>query len=136
MATITTNIDSARSFKDLDLNFTAHPIRKDINKFTNEYAVINSVKNLILTNHYERPFRPEHGSNIRRMLFENLDTVTAASIEREITQTILNFEPRVRIEQIIVTPRYDENAYSVQMTFSIINRTEPISINFLLERIR
>ena len=53
MATITTNIDSARSFKDLDLNFTAHPVRKDVNKFVNELAVINSVKNLILTNHYE-----------------------------------------------------------------------------------
>lgn len=134
MATVITN--TARDFKDLDLNFNVHPVKKDITKHTGEMAVINSVKNLILTNHYERPFQPELGSNIRRMLFENLDTVTAASIEREITQTILNFEPRVRIEQIIVTPRYDENAYSVQMTFSIINRTEPISINFLLERIR
>ena len=134
MATVITN--TARDFKDLDLNFNVHPVKKDITKHTGEMAVINSVKNLILTNHYERPFQPELGSNIRRMLFENLDTVTAASIEREITQTILNFEPRVRIEQINVTPRYDENAYSVQMTFSIINRTEPISINFLLERIR
>jgi len=134
MATVITN--TARDFKDLDLNFNAHPVKKDITKHTGEMAVINSVKNLILTNHYERPFQPELGSNIRRMLFENLDTVTAANIEREITQTILNFEPRVNIEQIIVTPRYDENAYSVQMTFSIINRTEPISINFLLERIR
>ena len=134
MATTTTQI--VRQYSDLDLNFTIHPVKKDINRNLGERAVINSVKNLILTNHYERPFQPELGSNIRRMLFENLDTVTAASIEREITQTILNFEPRVRIEQIIVTPRYDENAYSVQMTFSIINRTEPISINFLLERIR
>lgn len=134
MATVITNI--ARDYKDLDLNFNVHPVKKDITKHTGEMAVINSVKNLVLTNHYERPFQPDLGSNIRRMLFENLDTVTAANIEREITQTILNFEPRVRIEQIIVTPKYDDNAYSVQMTFSIVNRTEPISINFLLERIR
>ena len=68
-------IDSVRVFKDLDLNFTAHPILKDINKHVNEYAVINSVKNLVLTNFYERPFRPELGSNIRRMLFENVDNL-------------------------------------------------------------
>ena len=136
MATITTNIDSARSFKDLDLNFTAHPIRKDINKFTNEYAVINSVKNLILTNHYERPFRPELGSNIRRMLFENVDTVMAAQIEREIEETIVNFEPRVRVSKVIAVPAPDENKYNIELQFFIINSPEPITIKFFLERIR
>ena len=136
MATITTNIDSARSFKDLDLNFTAHPIRKDINKFTNEYAVINSVKNLILTNHYERPFRPELGSNIRRMLFENVDTVMAAQIEREIEETILNFEPRVQVSKVVAVAAPDENKYNVELTFFVINSPDPITINFFLERIR
>lgn len=136
MATITTNIDSARSFKDLDLNFTAHPIRKDITKFTNEYAVINSVKNLILTNHYERPFRPELGSNIRRMLFENVDTVMAAQIEREIEETIINFEPRVQVSKVVAIAAPDENKYNVEMTFFIINSPDPITINFFLERIR
>ena len=71
----TTNIDSTRNFIDLDLNFAIHPIRKDINTHKAEYAVINSVKNLILTNHFERPFQPEVGSNIRRLLFENVDDV-------------------------------------------------------------
>ena len=71
----TTNIDSARSFKDLDLNFNIHPIRKDVTKHLNEYAVVNAVKNLILTNHYERPFRPNVGSNIRRLLFEPVDAI-------------------------------------------------------------
>ena len=136
MATITTNIDSARSFKDLDLNFTAHPIRKDINKFTNEYAVINSVKNLILTNHYERPFRPELGSNIRRMLFENVDSVMAAQIEREIEETILNFEPRVQVSKVVAVAAPDENKYNVELTFFVINSPDPITINFFLERIR
>ena len=136
MATITTNIDSARSFKDLDLNFTAHPIRKDINKFTNEYAVINSVKNLILTTHYERPFRPELGSNIRRMLFENVDSVMAAQIEREIEETILNFEPRVQVSKVVAVAAPDENKYNVELTFFVINSPDPITINFFLERIR
>ena len=136
MATITTNIDSARSFKDLDLNFTAHPIRKDINKFTNEYAVINSVKNLILTNHYERPFRPELGSNIRRMLFENVDSVMAAQIEREITETVENFEPRVQVSKVTAAADPDNNGYKVTLEFFVINNANPITINFFLERIR
>jgi len=136
MATITTNIDSARSFKDLDLKFTAHPVRKDVNKFVNELAVINSVKNLILTNHYERPFQPELGSNIRRLLFENIDSVIAAQIEREIEETILNFEPRVQVSKVTATAAPDENRYNVELEFFVINSPNPITINFFLERIR
>ena len=132
----TTEINTARTFKDLDLNFTSHPVRKDVNKYTNEYAVINSVKNLILTNHYERPFRPEIGSNIRRMLFENVDTVMAAQIEREIEETIVNFEPRVRVSKVIAVPAPDENKYNIELQFFIINSPEPITIKFFLERIR
>jgi phage baseplate assembly protein W len=136
MATITTNIDSARSFKDLDLNFTAHPVRKDVNKFVNELAVINSVKNLILTNHYERPFQPELGSNIRRLLFENVDSVMAAQIEREIEETIINFEPRVQVSKVTASAAPDENRYNVELEFFVINSPNPITINFFLERIR
>lgn len=136
MATITTNIDSARTFRDLDLNFTAHPVRKDINIFKNEYAVINAVKNLILTNHYERPFQPELGSNIRRLLFENVDSVMAAQIEREIEETIINFEPRVQVSKVTANAAPDENRYNVQLEFFIINNPDPITINFFLERIR
>lgn len=134
MATV--DIHSARTFKDLDLNFTAHPIRKDVTKHINEYAVINAVKNLILTNHYERPFRPELGSNIRRMLFEPIDSIMAAQIEREIEETVTNFEPRVQVSKITATAAPDENRYNVELSFFIINSPDPITINFFLERIR
>jgi phage baseplate assembly protein W len=93
--TITTNnprISSERSFRDLDLNFGIHPIKKDVTKHVNEYAVINSVKNLVLTNFYERPFRPEIGSGVRNLLFEMVDTVTAEQLERAISEVIANFE--------------------------------------------
>jgi phage baseplate assembly protein W len=126
----------SRKYSDLDLNFTIHPIRKDINKYVNEQAVIHSVKNLLLTNHYERPFNPDLGSNIRRMLFEPMDNITAANIEREIRETIANFEPRVQIITVQVAPNFDQNAFSVYMEFNIVNRTEPVSIRFLLQRIR
>ena len=132
----TTNIDSTRNFIDLDLNFAIHPIRNDINTHKAEYAVINSVKNLILTNHFERPFQPEVGSNIRRLLFENVDVILAAQLEREIEETVNNFEPRVQISSIIATPAPDENGYKVIMEFFVINNPDPIKINFFLERIR
>ena len=132
----TTNIDSTRNYIDLDLNFMIHPIRKDINTHRAENAVINSVKNLILTNHFERPFQPEVGSNIRRMLFENVDVILAAQIEREIEETINNFEPRVQVSSIIATPALDKNGYKVIMEFFVINNPDPIKINFFLERIR
>lgn len=134
MATV--DIDSTRTFKDLDLNFTIHPVRKDINTHKNEYAIINSVKNLVLTNHYERPFQPEIGSNIRRLLFENVDTVTAAQIEREITETVENFEPRVQVSKVTAAADPDNNGYKVTLEFFVINNANPITINFFLERIR
>ena len=134
MATI--NIDSARNFRDLDLNFAIHPITKDVNIYKAEYAVINSIKNLILTNHFEKPFQPEIGSNIRRLLFENVDVILAAQIEREIEETINNFEPRVEISSTTAIPSPDENGYKIRLEFFVINNPDPITINFFLERIR
>jgi phage baseplate assembly protein W len=134
MATVT--INNTREFSDLDLNFTIHPVRKDINRVTGDMAVINSVKNLVLTNHYERPFQPEVGSNVRRLLFENLDNITASSIEKEIEQVVKNFEPRARVTKVNATADFEENGFRVSMEFYIINKTSPITINFFLERIR
>jgi hypothetical protein len=134
MATIRTNI--ARQFKDLDLNFTIHPLKKDINKNLDQVAVINAIKNLILTNHYEKPFNPDYGSNVRKLLFETVDIVTASAIEREIQQTIQNYEPRVNLISVSVIPDVDNNAFSVQMYFYIVNQTNPVTVSFLLERTR
>jgi phage baseplate assembly protein W len=134
MATVTTDI--VRDFKDLDLNFNIHPIRKDISKSIGPMAVVNSIKNLILTNHYERPFQPDIGSNVRRLLFENLDNITATTIKDEIERTIVNYEPRAVVKAINVTADYDKNGFKVYLEFFIVNQTTPIIINFLLERIR
>lgn len=123
-------------FKDLDLNFTAHPVKKDVSKNLNEMAIINSVKNLVLTNHYERPFQPEIGSNVRKLLFENVDNFIASQLESALEETVTNFEPRVQISKITAVPSPDENRYNVQMEFFIINQTNPISIRFFLERVR
>lgn len=134
MATIVAKV--TRTYKDLDLSFTKHPVKKDVNKHVDEMAVINSVKNLILTDHYERPFRPEIGSNVKRMLFEPMDAISSSLLEREIRQVLQNFEPRVTLREVAVSPDYDNNAYKVGMTFLISNMSDPVTIQFFLERDR
>ena len=134
MATVISS--SSRQYKDLDLNFLIHPVRKDINKHKDEMAVINSIKNLMMTNHYERPFQPDLGSNVRRLLFENLDKITAISMEREIRQVVENYEPRAQIKTLDILPYVDNNGFSVRMEFYIMNMTDPVTINFFLERVR
>ena len=134
MATVT--IKTNRTFSDLDLNFKIHPVKKDVNIHLNELAITNSIKNLVLTNHYERPFQPEVGSNIRRLLFDNLDAITAANIERELEETINNFEPRAKIHKVTAIAAPDENGYRMKLEFFVLNNTSPITINFFLERVR
>jgi len=133
---ITVQLDQVRDYKDLDLNFIVHPVKKDINKNTGALAVINAVKNLVLTNHYEKPFQPEIGSDVRKLLFEPIDMITASMIQREITNTIENFEPRASVLDITTIPNYDENGYQVKLTFQLVNLTDPVTITFQLERLR
>lgn len=134
MATVTTK--TLRRYRDLDLNFAIHPIRKDINKHEDHLAVINSIKNLILLNHFEKPFHPEIGSNVRRLLFENMDIISSNVLQKEIENTIKNFEPRAKVLDIIVSPIIDDNKVSVSIKFQIVNIAEPITIKFFLNRER
>ncbi len=134
MATVVAQV--TRKYKDLDLAFTKHPVKNDVNKHVDDLAVINSVKNLISTSNYERLFQPEIGSGVRALLFEQMDSVTAASLKRTIVQTLQNFEPRVIVKEVSVSPDFDNNSFSVGMTFLIVNRTEPITIQFFLQRDR
>lgn len=134
MATVVAQV--TRKYKDLDLAFTKHPVKNDVNKHVDDMAVINSVKNLISTSNYERLFQPEIGSGVRSLLFEQMDSVTASTLKRTIIQTLQNFEPRVTVQEVSVSPDFDNNAFRVGMTFLIVNRTEPITIQFFLQRDR
>ena len=135
MAIVTLN-KLTREFSDLDMNFLIHPVKGDLNLLKNERAIINAIKNIILTNHYEKPFFPDYGSNVRRLLFENFDVTTTAALENEIRQCIENFEPRIQVLSVIVKNNYDNNSFDVTMQFSIVNISEPIIINFILQRVR
>jgi phage baseplate assembly protein W len=136
MATETTYSNVTRSYKDLDLNFAIHPIKKDINKVIGENAVIASLRNLLLTAQFERPFQPYLGGNIKALLFEPLDVITAKNLEVQIKTTVDNFEPRVIVQSVLVKPDFDNNGFIVNLTFRLVNQLNPIQITFFLERVR
>jgi len=127
---------NVRSWVDLDLDFIAHPVTKDVVKKFDEDAIKRSVRNLLLLNFYEKPFHPEVGSGITGLLFEPLSLITASVIRNAITETIINFEPRVNIDELTVTPEEDKNGFNVQLRFFIVNFTSPIELEIFLEKAR
>ena len=131
MATTITKI-----YSDIDFTFTKKPVTADVALSYDDQAVIRSIRNLLLTNHFERPFNPDLGSNLNALLFEMVSPLTAASLEREINTMIDNYEPRARVNQVIVTPLPDNNAYNVYLSFYIENATLPTTVTLLLERNR
>lgn len=123
-------------YSDLDLDFMPHPTTKDVMKKTGIEAIKRSVRNLILTNFYDRPFRSYIGSGALKLLFENMNPITANFLNNAILEVIQNNEPRVRVDNLIVNFDYDNNGYNVSLYFTILNRNEPAVINLFLERIR
>lgn len=125
-----------RRYSDFDLAFTAHPVTGDLVKKTDYSAVSQSIRNLVFLNHYEKPFHPEIGCNIRKMLFELIEPSTAGAIRTEIINTIGNFEPRAKVDDVVVRPNYTEDGYEITIVYTTINLQNPIKINFFLERLR
>ena len=140
MATYDTTNDSDRAVKqyvDLDLFFGRKGSNSDVQDLTNIKAVKRSVRNLILMNHYEKPFHPEIGSGVRDMLFENMTPVTAHILARKIEDVILNFEPRARLVGVRAEPILDRNTYEVTIEFYVVNQpTELVDLSVMLERLR
>ena len=123
-------------YSDLDLTFTRNPVTGDVSFSFDDQSVIRSVRNLLLTNFNERLFQPDLGSNVDAYLFENTTAITAASLETEIRNTILNFEPRVNLISVQVLSVEEQNAFFVELQFFVGNNTSPTSVNLLLERSR
>jgi phage baseplate assembly protein W len=123
-------------FSDLDLSFIIHPVKKDVVLKTNSEAIKQSLRCLILTNHYERLFHPEIGCNLSKLLFEPMMPIIENYIETEIYTIITNFEPRVKLVSIEVESLYEYNAYNITITYYEQNSTTPVTLNVLLERIR
>jgi phage baseplate assembly protein W len=122
-------------YSDLDLAFGIHPVYKDVLPINDIDAVKNSIKNLVLTNYYERPFQPDLGGNISALLFENGNAFTAYEIQERIADLIEKYETRVEDVTVNVVDDIDVNAYRVTIRFTVINRTDA-ELVFYLTRIR
>ena len=127
---------ATRIYKDLDLDFGRNTVTNDVNKLTDVEAVKRSVRNLINTNHFERPFHPEIGGNIRALLFEPMTPLTALNLQRKVEEVLSNFEPRAKITQIIADPDIDRNVYRLEIRFYVIGIQNPITVETFLERLR
>ena len=127
---------NTRRWADLDLDFTAHPVTKDIVLKKDVEAVKRSIRNLILTNQYERPFQPNIDGGVTRHLFELATPHTIHNIESAIRNCINNYEPRAEVLDVFVTGDLDNNGFHVSISFRVINTPDPVTVELFLERLR
>ena len=128
---------NAQQYRDLDLFFSRKAMSNDVNKVTDITAIKRSIRNLVLTNHYEKPFHPEIGSGVRDVLFEPMTPFIAHILTMKIQDVIENFEPRARLVGVRAYPDLDRNAYDVSVQFYVVNApTELIELTLPLERLR
>jgi len=123
-------------YSDLDLTFNRLPVSNDVALRYDDQAVIASVRNFLLTNFYERPFQPNLGSNIDKLLFEPVNNLTAGLLSDEIRNVVKNFEPRATIDTITVSPNPDGQSFTSRIQFYIGNNTTPTTVNLFLQRSR
>ena len=124
-------------FSDVNVSFTPHPVTGRLPVLRNAEAVKKSVRNLILTNHGERRYEPLYGGNIRALLFENTDDpLLDHVVKTRIEAAIANFEPRARVDDIIVDLKPDANALVVKVRFTIVNERFPVELEIVIERAR
>jgi len=128
---------SVKQYSDLDLFFGKKSASNDINKVNDIQAVKRSVRNLVLLNHYEKPFHPEIGSGVRGILFELMTPITAHVLTQQIELVIENFEPRAKLISVTAQPNLDRNEYECTIEFYVANApTELVDLTVFLERLR
>ena len=127
---------SNKTYSDLNLNFTKNPATNDVARLTDIEAVKRAVRNLVLTNQFERPFHPEIGSSIRDLLFETITPLNAVLLEDRIREVIVNFEPRAELTGIQVFDEIDNNQYRVIINFTVLGSSEGVTITEFLQRLR
>lgn len=123
-------------FSDLDIGFIPHPITKQLTRKKNREAVRQSVKALVLTDFYERPFKSDIGCGIRRHLFELFTPATKQSMQNAVREVIANYEPRAELIDVLVEDRPDLHAVTISVAFYIVNDPDPVVLDVILERVR
>ena len=123
----------SRSFKDLSMSFKVNPLNDDLILLKNEAAIARSIRNIVFTSPGEKIFNPEFGSEISKVLFENIDEISAISIKDEIETSIRNYEPRVKLEEVDIEPNYDNNQFDVRINYRIVGiDVPPQQLEFVL----
>lgn len=123
-------------FSDLSVTMTAHPVTGNVAVKKNADAVVGALKNLILTNRFERPYNPLYGADIRNRLFENFDVIEQVNIEEDIKTAIQNFEPRAKVSDVKVIASPNSNSVRVNITFFVVNSVQPLTVGLQVERTR
>ena len=127
----------SKGFKDISMSFEANPLNNDLIGVKNDTAIARSIRNLVLTNPGERFFNPNLGSRVYESLFDNVDEISASSIKDEIEETIINYEPRVKLQSVKVNPDYDNHTFDVTLIYDIIGIDAlPQQLNFALQSTR
>ena len=127
----------SQSFKDISMSFGANPLTNDLIAIKNANAISRSVRNIVMTIPGEKPFNPDFGSNVRNLLFENMDSVSAGLIVDEIRTSIQNYESRVELMTVEAFPDFDNNSYDVNIVYDIIGADiPPQELQFALESTR
>ena len=127
---------NSRNFRDIDLDFERNAVTNDVNVVEDIIAIKRSVRNLVQTNFYERPFHPELGCGVRGLLFENFTPLTMIYMKRKIEETLINYEPRVSLTSVNVDDDQDRNRLVVDIHFRIIGVEGPQVVSTFLQRIR
>ena len=123
----------SKSFKDLSMSFKFNPLSGDLIALKNENAIARAVRNIVLTTPGEKLFDPDFGSSVGEILFENVDDITAVSIQDEIRNCLNNYEPRVDLVDVNVDPNFDENQFDVKITYRIVGvDIPPTQLEFAL----
>lgn len=123
-------------YSDIDFTFTRKPVTNDVALSYDVQAVTRSIRNIIRTRNYEKPFNPDFGSKIDFLLFELMSTSIASQMETEIKDLIVNYEPRAIVNNVEVIPEYEKNQYYVSISFYLQNATLPTTLTLILERTR
>jgi phage baseplate assembly protein W len=127
---------NSRRFRDIDLDFNRNTVTNDVNVVEDIIAIKRSVRNLVQTNFYERPFHPELGCGVRGLLFENFTPLTMIYMKRKIEEVLINYEPRISLTNINVDDDQDRNRLVVDIHFRIIGVEGPQVVSTFLQRIR
>ena len=129
-------VSKKKPWSDLDLSLKIHPIRKDIIPLKDDAAIKNAVKNLLISNFYERPFQDDLGANLRGLLYEPADVITEIELRDNIREVLTKYEPRISVTNIVIRDNSQANEYGITVNFNIKEYDSADSVEIVLRRLR